>query len=68
MAKQETSQPYPQQLSLNLSQSKPASVSASKQSAHVTSFVDAATLSVRQQALARVRSAKIFEPPKPRSK
>jgi hypothetical protein len=68
MSKQQTSQPFPQQLTLDLGASKKASTGVGGRTAQVTSFVDAATLTVRQQALTRVKMAKIFEPPKVRFK
>jgi hypothetical protein len=63
MSKQETSQPSPQQLSFDLKAcgSLPAS---SFDQARIVNFIDATTRSIREQAISRVRAAKIFEPPK----
>jgi len=63
MSKQETLQPYPQQLSLDFKAQKPTAVSG-PQVSKVMGFVDSATLKIRQQALNRIKSAGIFAPPK----
>jgi hypothetical protein len=62
-SKQGSSKTSSQQLSLDFKPPK-AAPALPAQPSRVTSFVDSATLIIRQQAIKRVKAAGIFPPPK----
>jgi hypothetical protein len=66
MPKQETAEPSPQQLLLDLKIGNPSR--PPEPAPRVTTFVDSTTKAIRQQALTRVKNAGIFALPKAHTK
>jgi len=67
MAKQDAPSGSPQQLTLDFSAKRSESRDRSGEVSCVRNFVDSGTLAIRKQAIERVKSAKIFAVPNPRS-
>jgi hypothetical protein len=69
MSKQDAPKDSPQQLSLDLNPgTADARASSTAQVSCVRNFIDSSTLSIRKQALERVKAAKIFPVPSSRSR